>query len=61
MFKKIIPLVIFMALLVILAAGLKNDPRVIKSPLVGKKAPDFTVELFDGGKFNLAKHKGKGL
>lgn len=59
MLKKILPLIIFMVLLVIFALGLKHDPREIQSPLIGKKAPDFTVRLFDGGTFNLAKHKGK--
>jgi thiol-disulfide isomerase/thioredoxin len=30
-----------------------------ESPLVGKPAPDFELELLDGKKFHLADHKGK--
>jgi thiol-disulfide isomerase/thioredoxin len=30
-----------------------------ESPLVGKPAPDFTLELLDGKKFHLAEQKGK--
>ncbi len=59
MIKKCVPVIIFLVILVILAFGLKHDPREIQSPLIGKKAPDFTVSLFSGGKFNLAGHKGK--
>jgi len=31
------------------------------NPLLGKEAPDFTLELLDGGKMNLKSHKGKNV
>ncbi len=35
-------------LVVVLAIGLGRDPRAIPSPLVGKRAPTFALQLFDG-------------
>ncbi len=32
-----------------------------EGPLEKEKAPDFTLELFDGGKFQLGAHKGKPI
>lgn len=37
------PLVIFIALAVFLALGLKLDPRHVPSPLVGKRVPEFSL------------------
>ncbi len=36
-----------------------ETPSGTDSPLVGKPAPDFTIDLLDGKKFHLADHKGK--
>lgn len=41
--KYIIPLVIFVALGLLLAYGLKLDPRMIPSPLIGKSLPAFSL------------------
>jgi cytochrome c biogenesis protein CcmG/thiol:disulfide interchange protein DsbE len=38
-----IPLVIFMFVLIVLAAGLRRDPREIPSPLIDKPAPAFRL------------------
>ncbi len=36
-----------------------ETPSGTDSPMVGKAAPDFTLDLLDGKKFHLAEHKGK--
>ncbi len=41
--KFLIPLAAFILLVVLLSAGLKNDPRRVPSPLVGKSAPAFEL------------------
>lgn len=38
-----------LALAVVFANRFGEDPRIGSSPLVGKPAPDVTVEIFDGG------------
>jgi cytochrome c biogenesis protein CcmG/thiol:disulfide interchange protein DsbE len=58
--KFLIPLVLFAALVVFLAVGLKRDPREIPSPLLGKPAPDFSLPVLAGDKpFSPAEMKGK--
>ena len=41
--RYLLPLVVFLAIGVFLASGLGKDPRLIPSPLVGKKAPEFSL------------------
>jgi cytochrome c biogenesis protein CcmG, thiol:disulfide interchange protein DsbE len=41
--KALIPLVLFLALAVFLAVGLKLDPREVPSPLIDKPAPAFNA------------------
>jgi cytochrome c biogenesis protein CcmG, thiol:disulfide interchange protein DsbE len=41
--KAVIPLVLFLALAIFLAVGLKLDPREVPSPLIDKPAPAFTA------------------
>ena len=43
MFRYLIPLIVFIALVVFLAIGLQNDPRYIPSPLINKPAPAFSL------------------
>ncbi len=43
----LIPLAAFLALAVILAIGLKRDPREVPSPLIGKPAPRFALPRLD--------------
>ncbi len=46
--KSYAPLLAFLVLAVFLAAGLKLNPRIVPSPLVGKPAPDFALPQLDG-------------
>jgi len=41
--KYIVPLIVFVALGLLLAYGLKLDPRRIPSPLIGKSLPAFSL------------------
>ena len=43
----LIPLAAFLALAVVLAVGLKRDPREVPSPLIGKPAPKFALPRLD--------------
>ena len=46
-----IPLAIFVVLVMVLAVGLKLDPRYVPSPLIDKPAPEFSLQtLEDPGK-----------
>lgn len=53
-----IPLSI-LPILGLLAYGFRTDPRSIPSPLVGRPAPAFALDLFDGGRLDLADLRGK--
>ena len=59
--SKLIPLIIFVALLAILGIGLNLDPKEIPSPFIGKPAPEFTLnQLKDPSKtFSPEDLKGK--
>lgn len=47
------PLIIFAALLVLLAVGLTLNPRLVPSPLIDKPAPEFQLPLlFKDGSFS---------
>src|SRR5262245_37893693 len=59
MIKKVLILTAVVPVLGLLAYALTLDPRSIPSPLVGRQAGDFTLSLFDGGKFALTDQRGK--
>jgi cytochrome c biogenesis protein CcmG/thiol:disulfide interchange protein DsbE len=48
-----------LGLLALLAWGLTRDPKLIPSPLIGREAPLFALELFDGGAWRLEEQRGK--
>ena len=50
-------ILIFIVLLAYSIFGTKQAPR--PSPLIGKEAPDFTLNLFDGNDLTLSDLKGK--
>lgn len=47
MIKFLAPLVLFLLLLVLFAAGLKLNPREVPSPLIGKPAPAFRLATLE--------------
>ena len=49
--RYLFPLAVFLALVIVLAAGLTLDPREVPSPFLGKPAPAFTLpQLSDPAK-----------
>ena len=46
-------------LLALLSFGFRTDPREIPSPLLGRMATPFSLQLFDGGRLSLSEAKGK--
>ncbi len=51
--KRLMPLIIFIALAALLAIGLTLNPRLVPSPLIGKPAPEFDLPLlFNEGSFS---------
>ena len=45
--RFLVPLGILVALIILLGAGLKLNPREVPSPLVGKPAPAFALPRLD--------------
>jgi cytochrome c biogenesis protein CcmG/thiol:disulfide interchange protein DsbE len=52
-------LIAVLPVLALFAYGLTLDSRSFHSPLVGRQASDFTLQLFDGGTFTLSEQRGK--
>ena len=55
--RFLIALVAVGPVLGLLAYGFTRDPKEIPSPLIGKRAPDFTLTLFDGRSLRLERGK----
>ena len=51
----------FVPLLLIVAAWIAFQPRAPAFQLLGKPAPQFSLDLLDGGTFDLAKTKGNEI
>ncbi len=45
MWRRILPIGVFVVLLAILGYGLTRDPSLVSSPLIGKPVPDFSLTL----------------
>ena len=55
-------IIITVALVVILSAGLGKDPQHIDSPLIGKQAPDFALKAVGTGEtIDLTRFRGKPM
>lgn len=46
--RYLLPVLALAGLAVLFAVGLRNDPREVPSPLIGKPAPAFDLALLDG-------------
>jgi cytochrome c biogenesis protein CcmG, thiol:disulfide interchange protein DsbE len=53
--KFLLPLALFVALAVLLAAGLGRDPKEVPSPLIGKPAPAFTLARLDNPQVQITR------
>jgi cytochrome c biogenesis protein CcmG, thiol:disulfide interchange protein DsbE len=53
--KFMVPLAIFVVLVIVLAVGLKLDPRYVPSPLIDKPAPTFSLSALDAPATTLTK------
>ncbi|MEO5699327.1 MAG: hypothetical protein ABIS17_10240 [Casimicrobiaceae bacterium] len=49
----LLPLLLFAAIGIFLAAGLTLDPRRVPSPLIGKPVPDFSLPPVRGRSLGL--------
>lgn len=45
MWRRVLPVIVFLVLLVILGYGLTRDPSLVSSPLIGKPLPEFSLPL----------------
>jgi cytochrome c biogenesis protein CcmG/thiol:disulfide interchange protein DsbE len=50
---------VVLPLLLVLVVGLGRDPRALPSPLVGRMAPSFNLQLFDGRVLTSTDLRGK--
>ncbi|MSR15889.1 MAG: DsbE family thiol:disulfide interchange protein [Gammaproteobacteria bacterium] len=53
--KFTVPLAIFIVLVIVLAVGLKLDPRYVPSPLIDKPAPEFSLSALDPPETTITK------
>jgi cytochrome c biogenesis protein CcmG/thiol:disulfide interchange protein DsbE len=58
--KYLVPAAIFGVLLVVLAIGLRLDPRYVPSPLINKPAPNFSLSTLDDAKAQVTKRSFAG-
>ena len=56
----LVPLALFLGMVVFLAVGLTRNPQEIPSPLIGRPAPAFELQVVGGpGVFSAAQFKGQ--
>lgn len=56
----IVPILAFIGIVIFLGNGLFHDPRLIPSPLIGKRVPDFTLPPVKGRTLGLSTADLKG-
>lgn len=57
--RTILTVALILPLIGILAYGFLRDPRYIPSPIIGRPAPPFALQLVNGDKLDLASLRGK--
>lgn len=60
MWRRVLPVVIFIGLLAILGYGLTRDPSLVSSPLIGKPVPDFSLPLLSEPNNNIGNYDLRG-
>ncbi len=58
--RYLIPLALFLVIVGFLAVGLKNDPKRVPSPLIGKPAPHFELPTLYDPKEKIATEQLRG-
>ncbi len=58
--RCLIPLMMLVVIVVLLAAGLRHDPRSLPSALIGKTAPSFDLPRLDGAQRTLSARSMRG-
>ena len=56
----LIPLAAFVTIVIFLAVGLRLNPRLVPSPLIGKPIPVFTLQPVRGRALGLSSHDLRG-
>ena len=58
--RYLVPVLVLAGLIALFVVGLQHDPREVPSPLIGKPAPAFTLQLLEGNaRYSAADLKGR--
>jgi cytochrome c biogenesis protein CcmG/thiol:disulfide interchange protein DsbE len=60
MMKYMVPIVVFVLLMALFMAGLRKDPTVVPSPLIGKPVPAFALPQLNDASVTLTQEDLKG-
>lgn len=60
MWRRVLPVVLFLVLVAILGYGLTRDPSLVSSPLIGKPVPDFSLPLLSDPQKNISNSDLRG-
>lgn len=60
MWRRILPIIVFLILLAILGYGLTRDPSLVSSPLIGKPLPEFSLPLLNEPQNTIGNYDLRG-
>jgi cytochrome c biogenesis protein CcmG, thiol:disulfide interchange protein DsbE len=58
--RSVLPIALFLALVAILGYGLTRDPSLVSSPLIGKPVPDFSLPLLSEANNSIGNNDLRG-
>jgi cytochrome c biogenesis protein CcmG/thiol:disulfide interchange protein DsbE len=58
--RRVLPVVLFLLLVAILGYGLTRDPSLVSSPLIGKPMPEFSLPLLSDAQKNIGSSDLRG-
>jgi cytochrome c biogenesis protein CcmG, thiol:disulfide interchange protein DsbE len=58
--RRVLPVALFLVLVAILGYGLTRDPSLVSSPLIGKPVPDFSLPLLSEPQKNIGNNDLRG-